>query len=320
MRKISILILTSLLCSSNICIAETNMYDVFSGIRNSVQTISDINKLKNEITNTPIKNDTKQAESINQYEKIPVVENNVIQQQAEEKNINQPVEVSFYAGLKPDSSLVEVINAFKKNSGVTKMDLGYYERSGPYLQVMTFKSCNKNLKNVPTDATSILNIIGNLLSSSIKNRVQLNNGTGIMVNEDLYLQIEKIYLDGVPFSVEVKFVPSAGYYLSHANKVLKGASGNAFPYVIETIKMSTDKYDNATKNLVYSKRENIYNQYVQKYGENYADFLSIHRSDTYMEITYKNYDYINELNYKYNEFATNRSIQQTEKFNSINEI
>ena len=66
MRKISILILTSLLCSSNICIAETNMYDVFSGIRNSVQTISDINKLKNEITNTPIKNDTKQAENSNQ--------------------------------------------------------------------------------------------------------------------------------------------------------------------------------------------------------------------------------------------------------------
>lgn len=67
--------------------------------------------------------------------------------------------------------------------------------------------------------------------------------------------------------------------------------------------MSTDKYDHATKNLVYSKGKNIYNQYVQKYGENYADFLSIHRSDTDMEITYKNYDYINELNYKYNEYA-----------------
>ena len=319
MKKFLIIVLIGLSCP-NICIAETNMYDVFSGIRNSVQTISDINKLKNEITNGFVEDSTKQEESTIRHETIPVVENNEIQENVEEKINNQPIEVSFYAGLKPDSSLVEVINTFKKNAGVTKIDLGYYERSGPYLQIMTFKSCNKNLKNVPTDATSILNIVGNLLSSSAKNNVQLNNGTGIMVNEDLYLQIEKIYLDGVPFSVEVKLVPSAGYYLSHTNKVLKGASGKAFPYVIETIKMFTDQYDNTTKNLVYSRRENIYNQYVQKYGENCEKFLSIHSSYTNMEITYKNYDYINELEDKYSNFVTNRSIQQTEKFNSINEI
>ncbi len=320
MKKILILVLASLLYSSNICMAETNMYDVFSGIRNSVQAISDINKLKNEITNKPVENVTKQVETTVQDNASAIVENNEAQEDVEEQIMNQPVEVSFYAGLKPDSSLVEVINAFKKNAGVTKMDLGYYERSGPYLQVMTFKSCNKNLKNVPTDATSILNMIGNLLSSSLKNRVQLQNGTGIMVNEELYLQLEKVYLDGVPFKVEVKFVPSAGYYLTHTDKVLKGASGNAFPYVIETIKMFTDKYDTTSKNLVYSKSANIYNQYKQKYGENHGEFLTIHSSDTDMEITYKNYDYIRELNYKYSEFATNRSIQQTEKFNSINEI
>ena len=214
MKKILILVLASLLYSSNICMAETNMYDVFSGIRNSVQAISDINKLKNEITNKPVENVTKQVETTVQDNASAIVENNEAQEDVEEQIMNQPVEVSFYAGLKPDSSLVEVINAFKKNAGVTKMDLGYYERSGPYLQVMTFKSCNKNLKNVPTDATSILNMIGNLLSSSLKNRVQLQNGTGIMVNEELYLQLEKVYLDGVPFKVEVKFVPSAGYYLT----------------------------------------------------------------------------------------------------------
>ena len=56
MKKILILVLASLLYSSNICMAETNMYDVFSGIRNSVQAISDINKLKNEITNKPVEN------------------------------------------------------------------------------------------------------------------------------------------------------------------------------------------------------------------------------------------------------------------------
>lgn len=239
---------------------------------------------------------------------------------AAEEEQKRALRSTLFAGLKPESSLVDTINTFKNMSSVSKIELGYNECGGAYMQYCKFKTIGRNLKNTPSDATSILNSVGNLLSSTRRIPVELANGTGSMTVETLYLQISKIYIEGIPFDVEVTMKPLKAYYFTYPQKVLKGASGVGYPYAIGEIKMSTDLYDENSRNLVSAKGKTVEKAYEQKYGYENSDFVDVSLSINSMSIVYKNWTNLREIEEKYEEYITNKSVQQTQKYNSIDEI
>lgn len=239
---------------------------------------------------------------------------------AAEEEQNRALRSTLFAGLKPESSLVDTINTFKNMSSVSKIELGYNECSGAYMQYCKFKTIGRNLKNTPSDATSILNSVGNLLSSTRRIPVELANGTGSMTVEAIYLQISKIYIEGIPFDVEVEMKPLKAYYFTYPQKVLKGASGVGYPYAITEIRMNTDKYDENSQNLVSAKGKIVKNAYEEKYGYSNSDFVDVSLGFNSMSIVYKNWTNLREIEEKYEEYITNKSVQQTQKYNSIDEI
>jgi len=242
--------------------------------------------------------------------------------------------VEFFGGLNPDSSIVEVINTFKNINSVTKITSSYLKCTGPYNQYCTY-SGKIDFKNIPTDSTHVLNTIGTMLASRPKTSIDLGNSIGSMPKDDITLHISTIYIESIPFNVEVTLRPSKGYYFYNQPNILKGASGTGYPYAINTIVLKTDKYNKAVNDLVLANGQKIVNAYRYKYnlspnnscyeGDECNNFVAIRYylqtwGQPSMEITYKNYSYLDNLDKQYNQYVTTKTIQRNQKYNSINKI
>ena len=348
-------IFTVVLCLSASVLAcyADDFNNVLRGIRNSIDTLSDVNRFRGQVIQNNAQgkqlqqkmqqqNTTPAQMSQPTQKTTSTVQNEILVTDNEPEQIDEipqkNVEVNFYGGLKPESTVLDVINTFKKNEGVTSIKLGYRSNPGTgggYFMPLKVNGSEVNLKTTYCDKATLTKYLQSLIPiGNYAQTITLPNGiTSKMVHADGYvleLQINKIYINSIPMTVEVLFRPSSGYYCFNTDKVLKGANGIAYPYLIETITMKTNQYDNLSQSLVYKYGKSVIDSYVEKYsmdrnnscyeGNICNDFVALDKTADSITITYKNYTYKNELTKRYEELETNRTTKQTQKFNSINDI
>ncbi len=337
MKKALFMVVLCLSVSAGLCYAE-DLNGVFRGIRNGINTFSDVNKLKQQIqqplNQTPqSQTETKTAPTNDGFTITNEPTSNV--QDLQQK----PVEVSFFAGLKPDSSILDVINTFKNYESVTNIKVSFGGK------VISDKNKPINFKTAYCDKATISKYLEQTIPDGLYSKrygekmadytkpVDLISGTQgkiIGVTDPIYIDIDKMYIDSIPCSVQVKFILSEDFYSLYPNKVLIGATKKyAYPYIIETIAFKTDFYDKTVQGIAQQKREGLLNKYIEKYGvirnnscyegDHCNHFVAI-KFNPEFGITYKNYTYINELATQYKEFKMKTTIQKSKKFDSSNDI
>lgn len=337
MKKALFMVVLCLSVSAGLCYAE-DLNGVFRGIRNGINTFSDVNKLKQQIQQPQIQTPQSQTET----KTAPTNDSSAITNEptSNVQDLQQkPVEVSFFAGLKPDSSILDVINTFKNYESVTNIKVSFGEK------VISDNNKPVNFKTAYCDKATMSKYLEQTIPDGLYNKrygykmddytklIDLTNGKQgkiIGLTDNIYINIDKMYIDGIPCSVEAKFTLSGEFYSLHPEKVFIGPNKHiAYPYIIETITFNTDYYDKSVQGIAEQKREGILNKYIQKYGvvkdqscyegDHCNNFVAIKFHPNF-GITYKNYTYINELAAKYNDFKMKTTIQESKKFDSSNDI
>lgn len=227
---------------------------------------------------------------------------------------------TMFGGIRQESSIVDVINTLKKMDTIKNIQIGYYEYYGPYMQLSTFKKGNKNFKTSPSDATSILNTIGNLLSHWHRSTATFHTGQGQYIDTPIYVIADKIYIENIPFDVMVKFKPSAAYYYVNPSKVLKGASGTIYSYVLDDFALIYEPKDITGQSLIRANGGKIVKAYNDKYGDLINDYVYVQDCGEYIKIYYGNKYYEQEIEQKFQQYFIDKASRQNSKYNSVDKI
>ncbi len=190
-----------------------------------------------------------------------------------------PQVIELFAGLKSDSSIVDVINTFKNIDTVTTINLGS-------------KYPNINFKNIPNTDNKIYETLANALSTSNIQSIELNNKKVNMPTKKFSVFIEKIYKDGVPYGVKIDFEPCAGFYYLYPSKVYQDSTGKVYPYVITNI-LAGSYNDMDTEQIVR-----------EKYGK------------PHLEYNYDNSKYFYAVGDTYQKFLNDKHVQENQKLDS----
>lgn len=191
-----------------------------------------------------------------------------------------PRVIELFAGLKSDSSIIDVVNTFRKFDTVTNIKLG--PRKGEHI----------NLKDISNTDDKIYDTMVNLLSTSNFEQVDLYSDKVNMPKRELSIIIEKIYKDGIPYGIIVTLKPCAGYYYLYPTKVYKDKNGTVYPYIITNIFVSS-YYDKDTESIIR-----------EKYGR------------AHLEHEYNNEDYYNAINEKYQKLLNKIHVEENKKLDS----
>ncbi len=337
MRKALFMLVLCLFVSAGLCYAN-DLNGVFRGIKNGIDVFSDVNKLKQQVQRPQNQTSQSSTETIT----APTNNSSTINDESAsnvQETLQKPVEISFFGGLKPDSSILDVINTFKKYDSVTNIKVAFGGK------VISDNNQPVNFKTAYCDKATMSKYLEQTIPDGLYNKrygykmddytklVDLINGKKgkiIGLTDKIYINIDKMYIDGIPCSVEAKFTLSGEFYSLHSEKVFIGPTKHiAYPYIIETITFNTDFYDKSVQGIAEQKREGILNKYIEKYGvikdqscyegDHCNNFVAIKFYPNF-GITYKNYTYINELATKYNDFKMKTTIQESKKFDSSNDI
>ncbi len=308
----------------------------------SINTITNIKNLKKEFINRStqiqkIMNNEVENDEKNEVENTNSTTEGIVQEDDyKETNI---ADIVFFGGLKPDSSIVDVINTFKKYDSVTNIELRYNDKTIADNDIVV------NFKNKASDNLTISKYLEKFIPDGFyiqryNQKVEdyttmisfMNGQQGRMTSltSGVELYINKMYIDGIPFTVRADFVPSEAFYSMYPEKVLVGPTKHiAYPFIIERLVFDTDNYNNAVQDIAKEKRDSILNKYIEKYGvvrdrscydgEHSNDFIAIQYHPNFA-ITYKNYTYTKYLNNKYADFKKKKTMQEGEKLNSSNDI
>lgn len=316
MKKLVLLFTCLSLISCSTAIAK-DWGSVMKGIKNTAGTIYETSGLKDSV------NEVKNEVSIQNITNIA--------------SAPTQVEVSFFGGLKPDSSLVDILNTFKKYESVTDIQVAY---SGTPIKE---NGNNINFKTKNSDKATISKYLEKTIPDGFYDKrsgykiedytkiVNLANGkkgkTTKKIGDYIYLRINKIYINSVPCEVRIELIPSIGFYVFNPEKVIVGPTKQiAYPYIIKRITLDSGMYDDSAQTIAQNNKNKIISNFVSKYNlvndgtDSYTnDFI---RLDFYPELTidYTNFLYINELESKYNDFKANLTIRESQHLDSGNDI
>ena len=190
-----------------------------------------------------------------------------------------PRVIELFAGLKSDSSIVDVINTFKNIDTVTTINLGS-------------KYSNVNFKNIPNTDNKIYETLANVLSTSNIQSIELSNKKVNMPTKSLSLYIEKIYKDGIPYGIKVDFKPCAGYYYLYPSRVYQDSAGKVYPYVITNILVGS--YNDIDTEQILRER----------HGE------------AHLEYNYDNSTYYYAVGDTYQKFLNDKHVQENKRLDS----
>lgn len=259
-KRIIITLLFALL-TNNIC---------YAGWTDLLQNTVDTFNSSNETYRDPYKN-------LSKYRNPYMAEN------------SNPVVIELFAGLKSDSSIIEVVNTFKKFNSVTSIKLGY-DDCEYYSHACYKKSTEIDFKNLSED--KIYETLANFLSTSKFQEIELYNAKIDIPKRKLHITVQKIYKDGIPYGVSIDFEPCAGYLYLYPSKVYQDSNGTAYPYIITNIVVGSFN-DMSTQNIVR-----------EKYGK------------SHIEHEYSNMEYYLGVNDKYQKLLNKWHIEENKKLDS----
>ena len=310
MKKLVLLFTCLSLISCSTAIAK-DWGSVMKGVKNTAGTLYEASGLK---------------ESVNEIKK-----ETSIQSITNTASIPTQTEVSFFGGLKPDSSLVDILNTFKKYESVTDIQIAY---SGTPIKE---NGNNINFKTKNCDKTTISRYLEKTIPDGFYDKrsgykiedyteiINLANGTKgktTRLTGDITLRISKVYIDSVPFEIFIYLEPYKEFYAFYPEKVIIGQTKQiAYPYLIKQMIFQTDKYDKSVQTIAKNNEQKILNRYIKKYNLDYSycnDHIELYLNP--LEINYLNFPYLRELETKYNNFKANLTIRESQHLDSSNDI
>lgn len=261
-------------------------------------------------------------------------------------NNNRVFKESFFGNLKPDSSILDVINTLKKYDSVTSIEFGYRD---PVFRPIKKYGEPINFKNSNLDRKTLLDYLEKFPQKH-ETIYQKNATKGKIYSTDLSntfpcIVVKTIYVENIPFEFfEINFKSAPGFYALYQEEVMKSnKTGIAYPLLIDYIDMSAYSNNDLTKKLIEQNTNNLIQKYKNKYpdlkeiyevydyefnhGYSYCShnkyhgdycnkFLTIEKGPDPLRIIYNNETFLEELEKKYTELRLKASIQENQKFNS----
>lgn len=346
MKKV--LMVVTLLSFTTVCFAANELNQMFSGIKSSVN--SELKSLTKSIVKdlvpvedveTPLaeqKNVSTESQEEDSKPEISVDTIKDVVNQVDQVTA-QPVEVKFFGGLNPDSSVVDVINVLKKYESIKTIHIRHVMEQ----KYITQNDINVNFKTAYLDKATLAKYLESFIPTELINKrygyvmadytgqIDLANGASgkiLTTRPQIMIEADTIYLENIPFSVEVYFQLSNEYYGLNPEKTIVGANKKvAYPFLIERFVMRAHN-DAPSAQLVQMNKEALLEKYITKYGvvrdqgcyegSHCNDFIGIKYLGN--EITYKNYDYLNKVKQEYNDYLIKKSVKQTASMDSADDI
>ena len=174
-------------------------------------------------------------------------------------------DIKFFGGLNYTDNLITAIQKFDKYPSVKSVKLVILgtDFSKPTLFGYKDKECySHNLKNHATyaDITTALSNLYNqnkeCLNDKIKKIENANQKFGMLMNAPLYVYVDDIILNNIPFRLIIELKPSVEYYKMGSPMVIKSANGINWAYYINKVtlkpkitlsKSDVDKLLNSSK-------------------------------------------------------------------------
>lgn len=202
-------------------------------------------------------------------------------------------DIKFFGGLNYTDNLITAIQKFDKYPSVKSVKLVVLgtDFSKPTLWGYKDKECySHNLKNHTTyaDITTALSNLYNqnkeCLNDKIKNIENANQKFGMIMNSPLYVYVDDIILNNIPFRLIIELKPSEEYYKMGSPKVIKTANGISWAYYINKVTLKPKI------TLSKSYADKLLNSYKAKYFFNYNSQIDSYVAvGKYVDINFKYY-------------------------------
>lgn len=339
-----------LLSFTTVCFAANEFNQMFSGIKSSVNSelksltksiVKDIVPVVEESVSEPVAKEAETETGVKEEDSKPEITVDTIKDIVDQVDqvTAQPVEVKFFGGLNPDSNIVDVINVLKKYDSVKTISI----RNVMDTQYISQNNTRINFKTAYIDKATLAKYLESFIPTELMNKrygyvmadytakIELTNGVSgkvLTTKPQILIEADTIYLENIPFSVEVYFQLANEYYGLHPDKTIVGANKKvAYPFLIERFVLRAHS-DAPSAQLVKMNKDALLEKYIAKYGvvrdqscyegAHCNDFIGIrHYGD---QITYKNYDYINKIKEEYNDYLVKKSMKQTADLDSASDI
>ena len=244
-------------------------------------------------------------------------------------------DIKFFGDLNYTDNLITAIQKFDKYPSVKSVKLVVLgtDFSKPTLWGYKDKECySHNLKNHTTyaDITTALSNLYNqnkeCLNDKIKKIENANQKFGMIMNSPLYVYVDDIILNNIPFRLIIELKPSEEYYKMGSPKVIKTANGISWAFYINKVTLKPKI------TLSKSDADKLLNSYKAKYFFNYNSQIDSYVAvGKYVDINFKyysNYDieycvnsnFVFSIKQLYENYLKNKVKKENGELNMLDKI